>query len=187
VKLLSAFLAAFFLFVALPALAQSPDTPSSSPSAVKPADSQTNAKAATSPEKKKPKKVWTNDELGGVKGDISVVGDGNAYSGAPTSAKSAPSAGPTNAHQRLVDSYRDQIQQYQAQIDAIDKRIAQLKDFKAENTSPSGGINPYQGYDMVPLSDQMKQLEDRKKQLQSRIDDTEVEARKHGVDPGELR
>jgi uncharacterized protein (UPF0335 family) len=40
---------------------------------------------------------------------------------------------------------------------------------------------------MVPLEDQVKQLEAKKKQLQGQIDDLENEARKNGIDPGKLR
>jgi uncharacterized protein (UPF0335 family) len=58
---------------------------------------------------------------------------------------------------------------------------------KADNTSASGGIKMHQGYNMVPLNDQVKQLEDAKKQLQAQIEDIENEARKNGIEPGELR
>jgi uncharacterized protein (UPF0335 family) len=40
---------------------------------------------------------------------------------------------------------------------------------------------------MVPVEEQVKQLEDKKKKLQSKIDDIEVEARKNGIDSGDLR
>jgi uncharacterized protein (UPF0335 family) len=40
---------------------------------------------------------------------------------------------------------------------------------------------------MVPLEDQVKQLEEQKKQLQARIEDAESEARKNGIDSGDLR
>jgi uncharacterized protein (UPF0335 family) len=45
----------------------------------------------------------------------------------------------------------------------------------------------HQGYNMVPLTEQVKQLEDAKKQLQAQIEDIENEARKNGIAPGELR
>lgn len=187
-SLLTALLAAFLFFGALPACAQSPDagsTPSST--SAKAADAPANPSSGTSTEKKKPKKVWTNDEIGSVKGDVSVVGDANSSS-AKTAEKRPASASPANdARQQQIEHYRDQIKDYQAQIDGIDKRIDQLKNFKGENTSPSGGINMNQGYDMVPLEDQVKQLEAKKKQLQGKIEDTEVEARKNGIDSGDLR
>jgi hypothetical protein len=189
-RLLTAFLGSLLLFGTLPARAQSPDagsTPSSN--STKPADAPANPSQAPSPltEKKKPKKVWTNDEIGSVKGNVSVVGDANSSSAKTVEKRSVSSSPANDARQQQIEHYRDQIQDYQAQIDAIDKRIDQLKNFKAENTSPSGGINMNQGYDMVPLEDQVKQLEAKKKQLQGKIEDTEVEARKNGIDSGDLR
>ena len=92
-----------------------------------------------------------------------------------------------DARQKQIANYRDRIKDYQDQIDAIDKRISQLKDFKAENSTPTGGINPTQGYNMVPVEDQVKQLDDQKKRLQAKLDDTESEARKNGIESGDLR
>jgi len=40
---------------------------------------------------------------------------------------------------------------------------------------------------MVPVEEQVKQLQEKKKKLEAKIEDVEVEARKNGVDPGELR
>ncbi|HKN26051.1 MAG TPA: hypothetical protein VJX72_14475 [Candidatus Acidoferrum sp.] len=175
----------------LSARAQSPDSGSAAPNPAKPAappvKPPTNPPASTSPEKKKAKKVWTNDEIGSVKGGVSVVGDASSSSEKSGEKPSAPLSATDDAHQQQIEKYRRQIEQYQDQIDAIDKRIIQLKNFKGENTNPSGGINPTQGYNMVPVEDQVKELEDKKKQLQAKIEDTEIEARKNGVDSGDLR
>jgi chromosome segregation ATPase len=185
-KLRTACFGLVLLFAALPVRAQAPDAGSTpAPSSAKTADSQANAPAST--EKKKPKKVWTNDEIGSVKGNVSVVGDGNSSSAKGGQNRPASSDTANDARRQQIENYRSQIQGYKDQIDAIDKRIDQLKNFKAENTSPSGGIKINQGYNMVPLEDQVKQLEDKKKQLQAKIDDTEVEARKNGIDSGDLR
>jgi uncharacterized protein (UPF0335 family) len=40
---------------------------------------------------------------------------------------------------------------------------------------------------MVPVEEQVKRFEERKKKLRAKIDDVEVEAKKNGIDPGELR
>ena len=189
--------AIILLFMAAPCLAQTQDAASGTGEGAKTtatnAGSATAGKPSSTTDAKKPKKVWTNDELGSVKGAVSVVGDGSSSGGeaaAKMPADSAePAATPANkeARQKQVDAYRGQIRQLQAQIDAADKRIAQLRNFKGENTSPAGGINPNQGYNMVPIEDQVKQLEDKKKQAQARIDDLESDARKSGIEPGELR
>ena len=136
-------------------------------------------------ERKKPKKVWTNDEIGSVKGGVSVVGDGKQ--GEPSRAAAEASGDSQDAGAETVRKYRDQIRQLRDQIAAADRRIEQLKSFKGENTSPSAGININQGYNMVPVEEQVKQLEEKKRKLEAKIEDVEVEAMKNGVDPGELR
>ena len=137
-------------------------------------------------EGKKPKKVWTNDEIGLVKGGVSVVGDGKQ--GEPSRAAAEDSSGDSrDAGAETVRKYRDQIRQLRDQIAAADRRIEQLKSFKGENTSPSAGININQGYNMVPVEEQVKQREEKKRKLEAKIEDVEVEAKKNGVDPGELR
>jgi hypothetical protein len=174
------FLGTSLLFAALGARAQSPDP-------AKPADRAGNTPTNTPAEKKKARKVWTNDEIGAVKGGVSVVGESESPSARTSDKRSTTSSPATEVRPQQIEHYRQQLQGYQAEIDGIDKRIAQLKNFKAENTTPSGGINIHQGYDMVPLEDQVKQLEAKRKQLQSKIEDTEVEARKNGIDSGDLR
>jgi hypothetical protein len=184
--------AAFVLFAAIACWAQRQNPPARAPSPspdAPPSNSKRQAatgnprQTAADGEKKKPKKIWTNDELGSVSGPVNVVGEASASSGGVKTS----SARPSEARQQMIESYRSQIQQAQEQIDAADKRIAQLKNFKADNTNPSGGINPNQGYNMVPLEEQVRQLEDKKKKLQSKIDEIENDARKNGIEPGELR
>lgn len=185
------------LFAPVPCLAQTQDAAGGSADGTKTA--VTNAgpaateKSSSTTDAKKPKKVWTNDELGSVKGAVSVVGDGSSSAGEATAKKAADpldataTPGNKDARQKQVEAYRGQIRQLQGQIEAADKRIAQLRNFKGENTSPAGGINPNQGYNMVPIEDQVRQLEDKKKQAQAKIDEVESDARKNGIEPGELR
>lgn len=167
---------------AQPAPQTGSSTPSSSATPSTPRTASADKTATT--DKKKPKKVWTNDEIGSVKGGVSVVGDGKSANSRTPAQESRNSY---DAHAELVRNYRDQIQQLRDQIDAADRRIEQLKNFKGENTSASGGININQGYNMVPVEEQVKQLEEKKKKLRAKIDDVEVEAEKNGIDPGELR
>jgi hypothetical protein len=175
-------LSGLLLVAALLALAQTPDPQSSA----KPNAPDSNAPANPTAEKKKPKKVWTNDEIGKVSGGVSVVGDANASTN-DSKKKSEEIKVPEEARQHQVDTYRKQLNLIQAQIADIDRRISQLKGFKGENTSPSGGININQGYNMVPIDDQVKQLEAKKKELQSKMDDLESDARKNGIDSNDLR
>ncbi len=160
---------------------------SSSPPAAAPAVQPALTNTAPTIEGKKPKKVWTNDEIKSVKGNVSVVGDSNFSSDASEAKKPPTASGQKDLHQQQLDNYRKQIQDLRRQIDAADQRISQLKNFKGENTAPAGGINPAQGYNMVPLEEQVKQLEEKKKQLGAKIEDMENDARKNGISPGELR
>jgi len=167
-----------------PTATATPQT-SSAPGA---AEAQSLAPAVQAADKKKPKKVWTNDEIKSVKNGVSVVGDANKNSARHSYVREDEEEnGNQDAHKQQVEECRNQIRELRDRIDAVDKRLSQLKDFKADNTSASGGIKMHQGYNMVPLTDQVKQLEDAKKQLQAQIEDIENEARKNGIEPGELR
>jgi chromosome segregation ATPase len=162
-------------------------TPQTSP-APGAAKAQSLVPAVQVADKKKPKKVWTNDEIKSVKNGVSVVGDTNKNSARHSFVREDDEENENqDLHKQQVEKCRNQIRELRDRIDAVDKRLSQLKDFKADNTSASGGIKMHQGYNMVPLVDQVKQLEDAKKQLQAHIEDLENEARKNGIAPGELR
>jgi hypothetical protein len=136
---------------------------------------------------KKPKKVWTEDDISKVGGSISVVGGSSSPGAAESSSPSTGTSPENSAQGNQVEYYRDQIRQLQAQLDATDKKIDDLRNFKADNTSSSGGINPNHGYSMTPIPDQIKQLEEKKKQIQEKMDTVTDEARKKGIEPGQLR
>ncbi len=162
-------------------------TPQTSP-APGAAKAQSLVPAVQAADKKKPKKVWTNDEIKSVKNGVSVVGDTNKNSARHSYVREDDEENENqDVHKQQVEQCRNQIRELRDRIDAVDRRLSQLKDFKADNTSASGGIKMHQGYNMVPLTDQVKQLEDTKKQLQAQIEDIENEARKNGIAPGELR
>jgi hypothetical protein len=141
--------------------------------------------------KKKPKKVWTNEEMSTIHGKISVVGDPQQANASSDSRKWNSDSDSGNANdlerEKVVANYREQLRQLREQQDAIDKKIANYRNFKADNASPSGGINVRNRYSMTPAEDQIRQLEEKKKQIQARIDAIEEEARKNGIEPGELR
>jgi uncharacterized protein (UPF0335 family) len=166
--------------------AQSQDPDSGATSTANPATPPANPQQDATAEKKKPKKVWTNDEIGSVRGTVSVVGNPTTSAGGQKNKKSAASSASNSVRQHQIAAYRNQILKLQAQIDGIDKQITQLKDFKADNASPSGGIDPHHGYTMLPLEEQVKQLQEKKKQLETKISDVQDEARKAGIEAGEL-
>jgi uncharacterized protein (UPF0335 family) len=139
--------------------------------------------------KTKPKKVWTNEEISGVGGDgaISVVGKAGGGDSNPPSNSDQKSAAGSSAREKQGAAYRDRIHQLNNQLETIDKKISELRNFKADNSSPSGGIDMHHGYYMTPMEDQVKQLEEKKKQIQAQIDAVQDQARKNGFEPGLLR
>ena len=144
-----------------------------------------NAGGKTAQPNKKPKKVWTDDNIGSAGGEISVVGS----SGNKESAKEQSEEGRNSdkIKQALIQKYRNQLKQLQAQVDDCDKKIDQLRNFKADNTGASGGVNPSRWYQMTPVEDQIKALDEKKKRIQARMNDVDDAARKDGIDPGDLR
>jgi len=139
---------------------------------------------------KKPKKVWTNESVGTLSGPISVVGDAtqDKPTGKSGSAETKKNGTPANVlHSAAVRKYRDEIAQLKTQIGLAEARITQMKNFKADNAAPAGGLDPSKGYTMLPPEEQIKLLEEKKKKLQAKIDDLELQAEKEGIDPGELR
>ena len=151
--------------------------------------SGSSAETPTEKAKTKPKKVWTNDEVSSVGGDgaISVVGKAGGGDSNASSNNLQKTAIGSGARDKQAAVYRDRLRQLHNQLETINKKISQLRNFKADNTSPSGGINMNRGYYMTPVEDQVKQLEEKKKQVQAQIDALEDEARKKGFEPGQLR
>jgi hypothetical protein len=160
--------------------------------ATPPASTQQSSSAASGPasppagKSEKTKKVWTNDEVGSLQGTVSVVGTDRPAERPPRSGQNGSGAS-AEARRGKILRYRAAIAELRKKIDAVDQRIAQYKNFKAEDSSPNGGINPNRGYSMVPLDVQVKQLEEKKKQLLANIEDLENQAKKEGIEPGELR
>jgi hypothetical protein len=162
-------------------------TPDTATAAVQ--TSGTSADVTTEKSKTKPKKVWTNEEIAGVGGDgaISVVGKtGGAGSNAPSNNFQKITTGSSATDQQAA-VYRDRLHKLNIQLETLNKKIAELRNFKAENTGPSGGINMHQRYDMTPVEEQVKELEEKKKHVQGQIEAVGDQARKNGFEPGQLR
>ena len=70
----------------------------------------------------------------------------------------------------------------------MDKQITDLKNFHAgEPSTTASGIQLDKRYQREPIEVQIRALQNKKKDLQSKIDALYDEARKKGVEPGELR
>lgn len=163
------------VFAALPAAAQTRD-PNSPPPASQTQDSSASADA------KKPKKVLTNEDLSNSTGKISVVGNGQNNPG------SKPKAAPTKAaNPQYVAWVRKQIEKLLKQIVDVDKQITDLKNFQAgEPSTNASGVQLDKRYEREPIEVQIRALQDKRKDLQAKVDALYDEARKKGVESGEL-
>jgi hypothetical protein len=175
-------LAIFAVLASATCFAQAPaPAPSQNPSpapAVSP--SQPQDSSATAPaDAKKTKKVWTNDDVGGLSGTVSVVGNSKNLGKAGAGSK---------ADGQYIANTKKELAKLQSQLDDTDKQLADLKDFsQGKAPATSGGYQINKGYNRVPVDQQITNLEDKKKELQGKIDALLDEARKKGVEPGQLR
>jgi hypothetical protein len=160
------------LFAAFSAAAQSQDSSAPAP----PTPSQDSAAPA---ETKKPKKIWTNENLSDASGTVSVVGD-------PKNKPKPVSSKPVDA--QYVASVRKQLDKLQGQVADIDKQLVDLKNFsEGEPSTSASGMKLNKSYDREPIEVQMRALRNKKKHLESKIDALLDEARKRGVESSQLR
>jgi len=159
-------------FLAFPLLVRSQDKSQENPSTPNPA-------SPTAPASETSKKVWTNENLAGAKGTVSVVGDkrNQAYHMA-----SGHPADPATAA-RIKKS----LEKLQSQLDEVNNKLKSYKQFQDGEPVSTGARDVTKGYSRTPVDQQMVQLLDKKKQLEAEIGDLVDEARAKGVDPGQLR
>jgi hypothetical protein len=151
------------------------------PAASSPVPAAPTSNPAPTTDTTKPKKVWTNDNLAHTNGAVSVVGDSNNGPKAkPVPAKSADA--------QYIASVRKQLEKLQEQIAELDKQLVDLKNFSSgEPSSASSGIKLNKSFDRDPIEVQIRELQAKKKDLEARTDALLDEARKKGVEPGQLR
>lgn len=134
---------------------------------------------APPPEAKRPKKIWTNENLSTATGTVSVVGD-------PKNQPKPVSSRPAN--EQYVASVRKQLDKLQGEITDIDKQLVDLKKFnEGEPSTSASGVKLNKSYEREPIEVQMRALQDKKKDLQSKVDALLDEARKKGVESSQLR
>lgn len=166
-----------FLLVlaAIPASAQATD-----PNPPPPASQTQNPPASA--DAKKPKKVLTNEDLSNSTAKISVVGNGQNNPGNKPKAAATKTANP-----QYVASVRNQIEKLLKQIVDTDKQITDLRNFQAgEPSTNASGVELDKRYEREPVEVQIRALQDKKKDLQAKVDALYDEARKKGVESGEL-
>ena len=135
--------------------------------------------AAPAPSSSSPKKVWTNEDLPLGKNGVSVVGDkrNQAYHAGSTQA----------ADPVTVARIKKNLEKLQNQLADVNSKLKSYKAFQEGEPVSTGERDMSKGYSGTPVDQRMQQLLDKKKQLQTQMDDLLDEARKKGIDPGELR
>jgi len=126
-----------------------------------------------------PKKVWTNENLGEASGKISVVGDNRNQKYTLTPAKPADPA--------TVSRIRESLKKLQTQLDGVNQQLVSMKDFEEGETISKSSNEIPQGFTRVPVNQQIPVLQEKKKKLQLQMDELVDEARKKGIEPGQLR
>lgn len=163
------------VFAALPAAAQTTD-----PNPPPPASQTQNPSASA--DAKKTKKVLTHEDLSNSTGKISVVGNARSNPGNKPKA-----AAPKTANPQYVAWVRDQIEKLLKQIVDVDKQITDLKNFQAgEPSTNASGVQLDKRYGREPIEVQIRALQSKRKDLQAKLDALYDEARKKGVESGEL-
>jgi hypothetical protein len=158
---------------------QDPLAPVSQP----PQTSQTPVANAAQP---KPKKVWTNDNLGDASGTISVVGDPNKPSKPqPKPAANAPAD--KSVSPQVLAKLRDELHKLQVQLTVVDQQLSDLKGLSKGESKSSAAMRPSLNYDSSSVEEQIRRLQDKKTKIQSTIDDLYDAARAAGIEPGQLR
>ncbi|HTZ47303.1 MAG TPA: hypothetical protein VMH20_06910 [Verrucomicrobiae bacterium] len=161
---------AFLALLAAAVCVRSQDSPPPASSAV---PSPASGASATTP-----KKVWTNENLGG-KGGVSVVGDKRDQNYHMTSNGPADPA--------TVARIKKNLERLQTQLDDVNAKLKSYKEFQSGEAVSTGARDLSKGYSRTPVDQQITQLEQKKKQLENEVGDLVDEARKKGIDPGQLR
>lgn len=156
--------------------AQSPAPAADSTPQNQPAPSSTTDSAAKNPP---PKKVWTNESLSQSSGKVSVIGDTRNQKYAMTPAKPADPA--------TISRIRESLDKLQGQLENVNKQLTAFKEFQEGEPVVKGSDDAQKGFSRMPVNQQMTVLQEKKKKLETQIDALFDEARKKGIDPGQLR
>jgi hypothetical protein len=122
--------------------------------------------------KKKPKKVWTNDEIEGAKSDSAAANEHGVSAGGSSSSSPSPAA-KSSAYENLVKTYVKKLTPLRDDLAEIDRKIQQTKDLKGNARENTQALLNYYG--------------EKRAGIQLKIDRVEEEARRAGVAPGDLR
>lgn len=86
-----------------------------------------------------------------------------------------------------VTKYRNSLQKLQAQLADVNKQLKAFEDFADGKPVTEGGADLSHGLKRTPADQQATKLQDKKKQLEEQIDAVYEEARKKGIESGQLK
>ena len=128
-----------------------------------------------------PKKIYTNDDLKGMRDEpVSVVGQ-------PGTQKKSSSTAPAKAGTRDQAYWHNRAQKLRDQIADADRQIAQLHSSSQAEVEGGGSASGTNSAYIGSQGNRLRNLETRKANLEKQLDEVEEEARKAGVPPGWLR
>jgi len=110
-------------------------------------------------------------------GGVSVVGDKRNQKYTMTK----------QADEATVAKYRSNLQKLQSQLDDVNKQLQAFEDVAEGKPASEGGQDMSHGYSRVPVNQQTAKLLDKRKQLINQMDDLYDEARKKGIESGQLK
>jgi predicted lipid-binding transport protein (Tim44 family) len=151
-------------------------------------DSVADAAKKAQKDKPKAKKVFTEDDLSGKSGGVSVVGDANA---APKS--NTPGAKPSGDASKAVrdeEYWRGRASQIRELMAATDAAINNLKEEIKKNGATGFDAQTGLKDNVIYVDDRnarLKQLEQRRQDLDKQMDLLEEEGRKSGAQPSWFR
>ncbi|HEY4977549.1 MAG TPA: hypothetical protein VII25_00150 [Candidatus Acidoferrum sp.] len=108
-----------------------------------------------------------------------MVGDNRNQKYTLTPAKPADPA--------TVSRIRESLKKLQTQLDGVNQQLVSMKDFEEGETISKSSNEIPQGFTRVPVNQQIPVLQEKKKKLQLQMDELVDEARKKGIEPGQLR
>ena len=136
---------------------------------------------------KKPRKVWTDDDLSTLTGtSISVVGT-PAQPGKNSSPRPNSQTAREAAREKTIAQLREAVRRLHADLAQIDKQIADLRSFQQGTPSSSPGLPRNRLPNSASPEEQLRQFAQKRTQLQTQLDSLEEAARKAGLSPGDLR
>ncbi|HUL33966.1 MAG TPA: hypothetical protein VL128_08790 [Candidatus Eisenbacteria bacterium] len=166
-----------FLTCCLPILAfcQGNTAPDNSPKTPPAASVPSTSSQPQATEPHKPAKVWTNEDLQSA-GSISVVGDARNQKYTMTK----------NADPAVVARYRRDLRKLEAQLKQVNEKLRAYEEFEQGKPVSQGGRDLSHGYNRTPVDQQMAGLQEKKKQLETQMDELYEKARKDGIEAGQL-